>query len=48
MTIFYKIKFIYSARFMASLLLNLGDNLEEGNHKVKCKDYGCFLEYERG
>ena len=21
-------------------------NLTEGNHKVKCKDWGCFLEYE--
>ena len=37
-TISFKIKFIDSARFMASSLLNLVDNLEEGIHKIKCKD----------
>ena len=33
-TISYKIKFIGSARFMASLLSNLADNLAEGIHKI--------------
>ena len=45
-TISYKIKFIDSARFMASSLLNLFDNLAEGIHKIKCKDCDCLLEYE--
>ena len=45
-TISYKIKFIDSARFMASSLSNLADNLAEGIHKIKCKDCDCFLEYE--
>ena len=40
----YKIKFIDSARFMASSLLNLVNNLAEGIHKIKCKYYNCFLE----
>ena len=45
-TISYKIKFIDSARFTASSLSNLVDNLTEGIHKLKCKDCDCFLEYE--
>ena len=45
-TISYKIKFIDSARFMATSLSNLVDNLREGIHKIKCKDCDCFLEYE--
>ena len=45
-TISYKIKFIDSARFIASLLSNLVDNLAEEIHKIKCEDCGCFLEYE--
>ena len=45
-TLSYKIKFIDSARFMASSLSNLVENLTEGIHKVKCKDCVCFLEYE--
>ena len=44
-TISHKIKFIDSARFMATLLSNLVDNLTEGIHKNKCKDCDCFLEY---
>ena len=39
-------KFIDSARFMASSLSNLVDNLAEGIQKIKCKDCDCFLEYE--
>ena len=42
----HKIKFIDSARFVASSLSHLVDNLAEGIHKVKCKDCDCFLEYE--
>ena len=45
-TIFYRIKFVNSARFMASSLSNLIDNLTEGIHKIKRKHYDCFLEYE--
>ena len=43
-TISYKIKFIDSAKFMMSSLLNLVDILENEIHKVKCKDCGCFLK----
>ena len=39
-------KFIDSARFMASSLLNLVDNLAEGINKSKCKYCDCFFEYE--
>ena len=42
----YKIKFIDCARFVASSLSNLVDNLAEGIHKIKCKDCDCFPEYE--
>ena len=42
----YKIKFIDSTRFMAGSLSNLVHNLAKGNHKIKCKDCDCFLEYE--
>ena len=45
-TISYKIKIIDVARFMASSLLNLVDNLTEVSHKIKCKDCDCFLEYK--
>ena len=40
------IKFIDSTRFMATSLSDLVDNAAEGIHKIKCKDYDCFLEYE--
>ena len=46
-TISYNIKFINTARFMASSLSNLVDNLTERIHKMKCKGFGCFLEYKR-
>ena len=39
-------KFIDSARFMASSLSNLLDNLTEEIHKIKCRDCDSFLEYE--
>ena len=45
-TISYKIKFIDSAGFLASSLSNPVDNLAEGIHKTKCKDYDYFLEYQ--
>ena len=45
-TISYKIKFFDRARFMATSLSNLVDNLTEGIHKTKFKDWNCFLEYE--
>ena len=45
-TISGKIKCIDSTIFMASSLSNLVDNLAEGIHKVKCKDFDYFLEYE--
>ena len=31
---------------MANSLSNLVDNLTEGIHKIKCKDYHCCIEYE--
>ena len=46
LTISYKIKFIDSARFMATSLLNRVDNLTEGIHKIECKNFDCFLECE--
>ena len=45
-TISYKIKFIDNARFIASSLSNLVDNLTEGINKIKRKDCDCFFEYE--
>ena len=40
------IKFIDTARFIASSLSNIFDNLIERIHKIKCSDCNCFLEYE--
>ena len=31
---------------MATSISNLVDNLKEGIHKIKCKDYDCFLQYK--
>ena len=31
---------------MATSLSNVVVNLTEGVHKIKCKDFDCFLEYE--
>ena len=45
-TVSNKIKFIDRARIMASSLSNLVDNIAEGIHQIKCKDYDYFLEYE--
>ena len=42
----YKIKFIDSSRFMASLLSNLIDSFAEGILKINWKWHDCFLEYE--
>ena len=41
------IKFIDSARFMATSLSNLIDNVTEEICKIICEDCNCFLEYER-
>ena len=35
--IYYILQFIDSARFMASSLSNLVNNLSEGIHRIKCK-----------
>ena len=45
-TIFYKIKFIDSAKFMTSSLSNLVDNPTEGIREIKCKGSDCFLEHK--
>ena len=41
----YKIKFIYSYRFMASSLSKLVDNLSEGIHNNKCSDCVSNLDF---
>ena len=47
--VFHILQFIVSARFMASSLSNLANNLFEGIHKMKCK-YGhnnkCRIKYK--
>ena len=40
------VKFIDRARFIASSLSSLADNLAEEIRKLECKDCDCFLEYE--
>ena len=45
-TISINMKFIYSRRFMGTLSSKLVDNLKEGIHRIKCKNWDCFLEYE--
>ena len=40
------LKFIDSARFMATSLSNIVDNLTDGIHKIKCKDCNIFLQFE--
>ena len=42
----YKVKVFDSARFMASSLSNLVDNLTEEIHEIKSKDCDDFREYE--
>ena len=41
-----KTKFIDSARYMATLLSNLFDDLTEEIHKINCKGCDRFLEYK--
>ena len=45
-TISCKKSFFDSARFIATSLSNLSDDLTEEIHKIKCKDCDFFLEYE--
>ena len=45
MEITYKIKFIYSFRFMATSLSKLVDNLTEGIHSDKCLNCKSDLSY---
>ena len=42
-TIYYKTEFIDSARFIATSLSNLVDNLTERIHKIKFQDCDSFL-----
>ena len=41
-TVFYKVKFLDSARFMGSSLSYPVDSLAEGIYKIKCKDCNWF------
>ena len=45
-TIFQKIGFLDSMRFMATSLSKLVDNLTQGIHKIKSKDCDWFFEYK--
>ena len=42
-TISYKINCIDSVRFMTISLSSFVDNFVEGIHKIKCKNFNCFL-----
>ena len=42
-TISYKINFFDSAKFLASSIPSLVDNLSEGIDKIKRKDCDCFF-----
>ena len=41
-----KIKFTDSAKLITTLLSNLADNLTEVIHKLKCRNFNCFLKYK--
>ena len=42
------LKFIDSARFMATSLSNIVDNLTDGIYKIRCGDCNLFLQFESG
>ena len=44
--LYLKVNVFDSARFMASSLSNLVDNLTEGIHEIKSKDCDGFRKYE--
>ena len=44
--LYLKVNVFDSARFMASSLSNLVDNLTEGIHEIKIKDCDGFRKYE--
>ena len=44
-TITYKLKFIYSFRFISTSFLSLADNLSEKLHSDKCRDCKSELNY---
>ena len=46
LTISYKIKFIWSARLMATSLSKLVDNLTQENYIIRYKECNRFLEFE--
>ena len=41
-----KIKFTDSAKYITTLLSNLVDNVTEVIHKLKCRNFDCFLKYK--
>ena len=43
----YRLQFIDSAKFIASSLSNLVNNLSEGIHEITCTNYNkCCFEYK--